>query len=52
VDLAGNQPWTPTFDTGLTIAVSDNMQLDLGINLGLNRYADDFNPFVGFSFRL
>ncbi len=52
VDLAGNRPWTPTFDTGLTIAVSENMQLDLGINLGLNRYADDFNPFVGFSFRL
>ncbi len=52
VDLAGNQPWVPTFDTGLTFAIGENVQLDLGVNLGLNRYADDFTPFLGFSFRL
>ncbi len=52
VDLAGNQPWTPTFDTGFTVAITENMQFDLGVNFGLNRYADDFTPFAGFSFRL
>lgn len=52
VDLAGNQPWVPTFDTGITFAITGDMQLDLGINIGLNRYADDFAPFLGFSFRL
>lgn len=52
VDLAGNQPWVPTFDTGLTFAIGKNMQLDLGVNLGLNRYADDFTPFLGFSIRM
>jgi hypothetical protein len=52
VDLRGDTPWEPTFDTGFTYGIGANMQLDLGINIGLNGHADDFSPFLGFSFRL
>lgn len=51
VDLRGGSPWSPTFDSGVTIAASDNVQIDFGANLGLNAYAEDFNPFVGVSLR-
>jgi hypothetical protein len=44
-------PWIGTFDTGLTYAISDDIQLDCGVNLGLTRAADDLNPFVGLSWR-
>jgi len=37
--------------TGLTYAVSDNVQLDAGINFGVTSAADRFNPFVGISTR-
>ncbi|MES2572812.1 MAG: transporter [Verrucomicrobiota bacterium] len=44
-------PWVATFDAGLTYAVTDDLQLDIGVNLGLTRSADDINPFVGLSWR-
>lgn len=40
-----------TADFGLTYAVTDNIQLDGGVNIGLTRASDDFNPFIGLSFR-
>lgn len=40
-----------TFDTGVTYALTDNTQLDAGVNIGLTEAADDFNPFIGVSFR-
>lgn len=43
--------WTGTVDLGLTYALTKNIQLDAGINLGVTRAADDFNPFVGLSWR-
>lgn len=43
--------WTGTVDLGLTYALTKNLQLDAGINLGVTRAADDWNPFVGLSFR-
>ncbi len=43
--------WIVTFDTGLTYLLTDNLQLDAGINLGLTEAADDYNPFLGFSYR-
>ncbi|HXG49461.1 MAG TPA: transporter [Methylomirabilota bacterium] len=43
--------WAGTFDVGLTYGLSDNIQLDAGINIGVTDSADDFNPFVGVSFR-
>lgn len=40
-----------TADFGLTYGIGDNVQLDAGINVGLTRASDDFNPFIGISFR-
>jgi hypothetical protein len=52
VSTDDDSPWIGTVNTGLTFALTDNIQLDAGINLGVTRSADDFNPFLGFSFRL
>lgn len=43
--------WVVTGDVGVTYAVSDDVQLDTGINLGLTGAADDLNLFVGLSRR-
>ena len=43
--------WVGTFDCGLTYALSENIQLDAGVNLGVTRAADDWNPFIGISVR-
>jgi hypothetical protein len=40
-----------TVDTGLTYLVSENIQLDGGINIGVTRAADDFAPFIGLTWR-
>lgn len=43
--------WIGTVDMGLTYAVSEDIQLDGGVNIGVTRSADDFNPFLGCSVR-
>jgi hypothetical protein len=43
--------WNVTGDVGLTYAVSENIQLDTGVNLGITEAADDLNLFVGLSRR-
>jgi len=43
--------WVSTLNVGFTYAVTENMQLDAGINFGLTRAADDYAPFVGISWR-
>ena len=43
--------WVGTVDLGLTYGLTENIQLDAGINIGVTRSADDFNPFVGLSVR-
>ncbi|MSU35687.1 MAG: transporter [Pedosphaera sp.] len=43
--------WLGTVDLGLTYKLTDNIQLDAGINIGVTESADDINPFVGFSWR-
>lgn len=43
--------WIATFDMGLTYGVSKNLQLDAGVNIGVTRAADDFNPFLGLTWR-
>ena len=37
--------------TGVTYAVTDNLQLDAGVNVGVTPAADRVNPFVGLSTR-
>jgi len=43
--------WIGTFDLGFTYGLTDNIQLDAGVNLGLTDSADDVNTFIGFSIR-
>lgn len=43
--------WIGTVDLGFTYEFTDNFRLDAGINFGVTRSADDFNPFVGASWR-
>jgi hypothetical protein len=43
--------WIATFDFGFTYGVTKNLQLDAGVNIGVTRAADDFNPFLGLTWR-
>lgn len=43
--------WIATFDFGFTYAVTPDVQLDAGMNIGLTSAADDLNPFIGLSMR-
>ena len=43
--------WIVTGDVGLTYAVTDDLQLDGGVNVGLTRAADDLSLFIGLSRR-
>lgn len=40
------------FDTGTTYLVTDNFQMDLYLNVGLNRLTDDLGGGIGFSVRI
>jgi outer membrane putative beta-barrel porin/alpha-amylase len=51
VDPDRTSAWEATLDFGLTYAISPDIQLDGGINIGLTREADDWSPFVGISIR-
>lgn len=50
-NLSTEQDWIATFDFGFTYALSRDVQLDAGTNIGLTDAADDFNPFIGLSLR-
>jgi len=43
--------WIATFDFGFTYAITRDIQLDAGMNIGLTDAADDLNPFIGLSMR-
>jgi hypothetical protein len=47
----GGVPRELTADGGLTYGVTDDLQLDAGVNVGLTRGADDVNPFLGLAVR-
>lgn len=49
--VARRSRWVVTGDVGLTYAVSPDVQLDAGVNLGLTDAADDLALFVGVSRR-
>jgi hypothetical protein len=51
VSTESGAPWIGTADVGLTYQVTDNLELDAGINVGLTRSADDLNVFTGLSWR-
>ena len=43
--------WIGTVDVGLTYGLTENIQLDCGVNIGLTRSADNLNPFTGMTVR-
>lgn len=43
--------WEGTVDIGFTYGLTENIQFDAGVNLGVTRSADDVNPFLGLSVR-
>jgi hypothetical protein len=43
--------WIGTVDGGLAYSIGDNVILDAGVNAGVTRAAQDWQPFVGISFR-
>lgn len=54
VAVIGDAPgfeWQGQFDAGLTYALDDHTQLDLGCNFGVTASAPDYQPFVGLSLR-
>lgn len=51
VSTEEDSEWQGTFDVGLTYGLTDNVQLDTGVNIGVTDSADDVNPFVGISWR-
>lgn len=49
--VARGERWQVTGDAGITYQLTDNLQLDTGVNVGLTRAADDVAAFVGISRR-
>jgi hypothetical protein len=47
----GGEAREVTGDGGLTLGLTDDLQLDAGVNLGLSKGADDLNPFLGLAVR-
>jgi hypothetical protein len=43
--------WVGTFNTGLIYSLTDNLQLNAGVNLGVTRAADDWSAFFGMAWR-
>lgn len=48
---ASTDAWEVTFNTGATYALGPDVQLDLGVFLGLTRAAPDLTLFTGYSHR-
>jgi hypothetical protein len=51
VSRARGSPWVGTVDLGLSYGLTENSQLDAGVNLGVTDSADDVNPFAGITVR-
>lgn len=51
MNFNGDEDYRGFFDTGLTYALTADVQLDAGIRVGLTEAADDFGVFVGLSLR-
>jgi hypothetical protein len=43
--------WQGQLDVGVTFAVNDRIQLDLGCNFGITKSAPGVSPFVGLAWR-
>lgn len=43
--------WLSSFDLGFNYLLNPDVKLDFGVNIGLTRATDDWNPFVGLTWR-
>ncbi|MGH7162562.1 MAG: transporter [Planctomycetota bacterium] len=50
-NAAGEGPWAASLNAGVTYGVSEDLQLDAGVRIGLTDAADDFSFFAGFTLR-
>ncbi len=51
VSLERDVGWVGRFDTGLVYWLTDDLQLNGSVNLGLTKWADDWNLVAGFAWR-
>jgi len=51
VSTQHDSEWIGTVDLGVTYALTENLQLDCGCNIGITHAADDINAFGGISVR-
>ncbi len=51
VNSQKSREWVGQIGAGMTYGVTENVQLDGGVNFGVTRWSPDINPFVGFSVR-
>ena len=51
VSTERDAPCVGTFDTGLIYELTENVQLNAGVNIGVTHSADDWNAFVGMAWR-
>jgi outer membrane putative beta-barrel porin/alpha-amylase len=51
VSTESDSEWVGTADFGLTYMLTEDIQLDAGVYIGVTRSADDINPFLGVSWR-
>jgi hypothetical protein len=51
VSTERDSPWIGSIGLGLTYAINADLQLDGGVNIGVTRAADDWNPFIGLTWR-
>jgi hypothetical protein len=51
VSTDDDAPWIGSFNVGLTYALTEDIQLDAGVNIGVTRSADDVATFLGISWR-
>ena len=51
VSAESDSSWVGTFDCGFTYGLTEDIQLDAGVNIGVTRSADDWNPFLGITWR-
>ncbi len=51
VGISGSSPYQAYFSTGMTLAISEDLVLDAGVQVGLNDAAEDIGVFGGFTRR-
>jgi hypothetical protein len=51
IDASHSRDWVGTIDFGLVYLLTDNLQIDMGMNVGVTHAAPDLNPFLGLSVR-